>query len=273
MGKTIITILCSKILFNLNYDHLKLADGEIQKVWVFGTGEMKDLRDLGRQSSLGTDLGLLSRNIMVYWYCKRGMKIKDILPAVHRKIDKGFTPKMIVLHCGGNDLGDSSDDIEAEIRLTVDAILNELPEVKIVWSMILPRWLGRSDVAAINRQRDTINERIARFVLDSGGCYLRYPTINLKEDRLYRESHDGDIILSTEGQERLLATLKGGIVSILLRNVTIAPELVDLEPLVEEFVKKNIKRGKFGPLKRNFRPVVRRRGSVSGKSRGRGRPR
>ena len=220
---------------------------------------MKDLRDLGRQSSLGTDLGLLERNIMVYWYCKRGLKFKDVLPAVHKKLDKGFTPQMIILHCGGNDLDDQSTDLESEVRMTVDAILNELPNVKIVWSMILPRWLGPGDVGAVNRLRNTLNEKIARFVLDLGGCYLRYPTISLKENRLYRESSDGDLVLSYEGQDRLLETLKGGIVSILQRKIIIHPELVNLEPLVSDFVNVNLKRGKFAPLKKFSRAGVKSR--------------
>ena len=201
-----------------------ITDPEIRKVWIFGTGEMNHLRDLGRSTSLGTDLGLLSQNIMVHWYTKRGLKFRDVLKAVHNKIDKGFTPAMIILHCGGNDLHEPEEDLESEVRMTVDAILNELPSVKIVWSMILPRWLGPGDVGSINRRRNHINDKIARFVLDNGGSYLRYPSITLRENHLYKESPDGDLILSDEGYERLLSTLKAGIVSILCRGITIAPD-------------------------------------------------
>ena len=227
---------------------------------------MQWLRDLGRKSSLGTDLGLLERNIMVHWYTKRGLKFRDVLKAVHKKIDKGFTPVMIILHCGGNDLNEPEEDLESEVRMTVDAILNELPNVKIVWSMILPRWLGPGDVAAINRRRIAINERIARFVLDSGGSYLRYPSITLRENHLYKESYDGDLMLSDEGYERLLSTLKAGIISILCRGITIAPDLNDLEPAINEFIKEH--RDKFSRL--GFRGGYRGRGTGSYRGRGTG---
>lgn len=240
-------------------------EGEIRKVWIFGTGEMQHLHDLGKQTSLGTDLGLLERNIMVYWYTKRGLKFRDVLKAVHKKLDKGFTPDMIILHCGGNDLAENEMDLESEVRMTVDAISNELPNVKIVWSMILPRWLGQGNVGSENRRRNFLNEKIARFVLDSGGCYLRYPSITLRENHLYKKSFDGDIELSDEGYDRLLDTLKGGIVSILQRGITIHPELYDLEPLVSEFVNENS--GKFRPLKKSGRGSYRGRG-YRGSSRG-----
>lgn len=242
---------------------------EIEKVWIFGTGEMKDLRDMGRQSSLGADLGLLEKNIMLYWYCKRGLKFRDILPALHKKLEKGFTPQCIILHCGGNDLNELADDLEEQVRRTVDEILNELPGVKIVWSMILPRWLGPGDVSSQNRKRNSINDTVARFILELGGCYLKYPDISLRDKHLYRESGDGDLVLSYDGQERLLETLKGGIVSILHRGVTIHPELKDLEPLVSEYVSENVKFGKFAPLKQYARGGSRGRGRVyRGSSRG-----
>ena len=200
---------------------------------------------------------------MVHWYTKRGLKFRDVLKAVHNKIDKGFTPAMIILHCGGNDLYEPENDLESEVRMTVDAILNELPSVKIVWSMILPRWLGPGDVGSINRRRNQVNDRIARFVLDNGGSYLRYPSITLRENHLYKESPDGDLMLSDEGYDRLLSTLKGGIISILIREITIAPDLIDLEPSVNEFIQEN--REKFYNRKGGYRG----RGGSSYRGRGR----
>jgi hypothetical protein len=63
------------------------------------------------------DLGLDNYNCLVRWVDMPGMKWYNVVSLVHGSINLRGIPKAVLLHCGGNDIGDvpcgavSSDEI------------------------------------------------------------------------------------------------------------------------------------------------------------------
>jgi hypothetical protein len=78
-----------------------------------------------------------------------------------------------------------------------------MPQIKIVWSQILPRfsWRYSDNFEAMERSRRRLNNCIASCVLKSGGCYIRYP--DLKHTAIFKD----DGVHLTELENELLVLL------------------------------------------------------------------
>lgn len=213
-------------------------------VWIIGTEEIKGLQQYsGDCENYGPNFGLGKFNIAVIWKCERGLRMRDVLPVVSKMKIEETKPNCIVLHVGGNDLEKMSKlDFKGVAIDMIDSLKQQFPGVKLVWSQLLPRSRG------LNATRVAIDDEIASYVLEGNGHYIRYPAIEVTDSKVFKMSKNGELDLTTEGILKMMPVLKGGLVSIINRNISIIPVLKNLPRNVSLFVNKNY-RTKFANRK------------------------
>ena len=223
--------------FNYNF---VLPPFSEKAIWIIGTGEMKDFID--KTISKGTLRQAFNmRDYSFVWHCARGLRLKDVLPAVKSLLKRGPVPAYIILHVGGNELGELSDvDFVSYAKDMIHSIRSLVPNARLVWDQLLPRCTGFKDSYTLNKFRREIDDEIAFLVLEMGGGYLRFPGIQLKCRHLYDESKDGDLSLSRMGVQTMAKYFTGGVRSIILRDMRIVPNMKDLATLCSGFVRSNI---------------------------------
>ena len=62
-------------------------------------------------------------------------------------LEKNAPPVVLVLHCGGNDIGNSHTTLlgtQKHMKFTIVKIQELLPKTVIVWSHILPKKIGHN---------------------------------------------------------------------------------------------------------------------------------
>ena len=130
---------------------------------------------------------------------------------------------MLVLHCGGNDVGQYSvADLRHYIKSQICYLKKKLPNTKIVWSQILPRgnWRYSDNAKAMNRVRIRLNSAVATEAIRLNGGYIKYPDLVLSSTALW--SVDG-VHLSDLGNDLFLNTLQSALESMLFTDSCIYP--------------------------------------------------
>lgn len=119
------------------------------------------------------------------------MKWKQVCPQVRTLLKIEEPPSYLLIHCGGNDIGQGDTGVVLRKRIKKDLIYlhNLLPNTTIVWSQILPRlqWRGEVDHLAVERARVRLNSSIATFVLNLEGKYIRYPELKTSYPLLFKD--------------------------------------------------------------------------------------
>lgn len=109
-------------------------------VWVLGSSLVTRAFVHARASEEGIHLGLQRYGFNLWWQGKGGMHWNQVLPSIETMLEYQLPPKVLVIHCAGNDIGrvplgnlrhDSLDTLH-QLRLLI-------PSVHIIWSQILPR--------------------------------------------------------------------------------------------------------------------------------------
>ena len=116
----------------------------------------------------------------IWWQEKGGLRTKQLSSFVHLLLSVEDPPDIMVIHCGGNDIGSTPAlKLRADILRELDEVRSLVPGVLIVWSQILPRfeWRGEKSHSALNNVRERVNNKVATEVIDEGGRYIKYPEI------------------------------------------------------------------------------------------------
>lgn len=223
---------------------LFLSDASRKIAWIIGTEEMKKLQQtIADREGYGSSFGLDRHNISVIWNCPCGLRIQDVLSTVSKMKIEETKPHCIVLHVGANDLEKMyKNDFKNEAIKMIDGLFQQFPEVKIVWSQLFPRSRGT------NALRVSLDDEIAAYVLNANGHYIRYPTLEVADSSVFSMSKKGNLELTSEGVSKMMTVLKGGLTSIINRNISIIPVLRNLPRHVSLFVQKNM-RTKFAAKK------------------------
>ncbi|CAC5414990.1 unnamed protein product [Mytilus coruscus] len=137
----------------------------------------------------GNNLNLNRLGVQVKWITKSGMKWKDLDSSFECEMKKWPAPNYIFIHLDANDLVlmKSKENIKCSIlRIKVFA-----PDIKIIWSDILPRpyWHGTLRPKLVEIARKRVNCTVRSFMKIEGQYILRYPPIKASESNLFR--HDG----------------------------------------------------------------------------------
>ena len=172
----------------------------------------------------GTNLTLERQNIALWWQGYGGLQLDKTRQKI-RTLDKvGPAPNFILIHCGGNDLGNLS---VRRIRVVANQLLSfiktKFHNVRIIWSFILPRiqWRYSSNNNAIcmEQARKRINSYIASLVLQAEGAIIRHTDIT-SDPALFLS--DG-VHLSRIGNNIFLNSIQGGLEAIVLHGHSCYP--------------------------------------------------
>lgn len=173
--------------------------------WIIGSSLIRNAFVRARASPEGINLGLSRIGMNILWQGYGGLTVGDIMTKVRNLARVEDPPNYIMLHVGGNDLGTAKvGDLRSDIKLIVRMILNRFPNVKIIWSEILPRinWRFAKNPEAIDKARKRLNSSIGAYVVRKGGHYLRYDDIQadynyLRADGVHLSDMANDIFLNT----------------------------------------------------------------------------
>ena len=92
----------------------------------------------------GVNLGLQRLNLQIWWQGRSGMVVNRLRDQIHTMLGFEDPPKFLILHVGGSDLGYKKvGHLRNEIKLVLRCISRKMPQTKIVWSQILPRFSWR----------------------------------------------------------------------------------------------------------------------------------
>lgn len=114
----------------------------------------------------------------IWWQGYSGMGLFDLPSKLKllKKVWGNTDPKMIILHCGGNDLGKKSIFcLMRKIEEIVAFVKRLFPLTNIIWSHILPRltWRYSLNNVAMEMARKRINSHAAKLcVSQNGGCIV-----------------------------------------------------------------------------------------------------
>ena len=154
---------------------------------------------------------------------------EDLLPKVKHLMKLNDPPVYLILHCGANDVGNVENGYDTktliqDMKLVLDKIRCLMPEVKIVWSQLLPRkeWRYSEDVDAMNRSLGRINNAVASDVIRKGGCYIKYPDIKESKADLF---DDDNVHLSQAGNEILLNNMSAAIEQFYTMGTQVYPKM------------------------------------------------
>ena len=103
------------------------------------------------------------------------MKLGDVRPKLRTLSDLEEAPDIIVLHVGGNDLGQNTiGDLREIVKRQFRYIKNKFPNAKVIWSQILPRkrWRYSDNNNAMERSRVRLNSAAATEAIRLGGGYI-----------------------------------------------------------------------------------------------------
>ncbi|CAC5390296.1 CRNS1 [Mytilus coruscus] len=149
------------------------------------------------------------------------MRICEIIPKVKHLLT--FEELVLVLHCGGNDIGQKvSCVLGHDILKVIDCLQVLLPQSKFVWSQILPRLKYRNEIVhrSLNRARVRLNSLAATYIIKHGGAYIRYPEISEDNPDLFLDG----VHLSDIGNDLFLYRLQQGLFDIIKFSHTICPQ-------------------------------------------------
>ncbi|KAH3897020.1 hypothetical protein DPMN_021204 [Dreissena polymorpha] len=216
-------------------------DGRTKLIWLIGSNQLGAVHNniLNRQHT-SFNLGLESRNIAIEWLVWKELALGDVMFQLEKKSAEG-TPDCIVLHIGGTELADKKYSIKDELMNVVDAVFKRFQSTKIVWCEIIPDNLGvaLARPISVNNIRRSIDDTLASYVLEIGGCYLRLDH-DLKNRAMFKFLHDGNLHLSAMGIEKFETILRGGLVSLMARDMKIVPTMKQLPNRVNDFVARNL---------------------------------
>lgn len=204
--------------------------GVLRRIWIVGSSIIKYVFLQARQSSEGVHLNLQRHNGHIWWQGRSGLRCGQLRGFIAHLLTLEDSPDILVLHAGGNDIGQIP---LADLRLLIFRTLQQLrillPCTKFIWSQILPRirWRNELDHAALERVRLRINSYAATLVVKLGGGYLRYPELSGEDHAFFLQ--DG-VHLSRFANELFLYRMQQGLQSFLTSDIIISPSAGEFGP-------------------------------------------
>ncbi|KAF4075302.1 hypothetical protein AMELA_G00232980 [Ameiurus melas] len=180
-------------------DTQRVQSQSLRRVWIVGDSYVRRSEARARET-MGANLGVASQ---VEWFCRGGMCWGELLYFFKQCLEGRTAPDVLVIHCGGNDLG----RVERVLLLrTMKRDLFELhrqfPQMKILFSSINQRRQWQHGLPGkVEKVRTFVNNEMATFVSYINGSFVPHPHILFNKPELYLR--DG-VHLSPKGHDIFL---------------------------------------------------------------------
>ena len=171
-------------------------------IWILGDSYIRRGEEAARKS-LGPNLGL---DAHVRWFGRGGLRWHGVLPFFSQALQGRTVPDVLLIHCGGNDLGlIKSIDLVAEMKQDLCNLHRQYTQMRIIFSAISqrPRW-RYADPKKIQGSRVFVNNVMASFVLGISGSVVHHPRIVFNNPELFLKDQ---VHLSARGNEYFLNDL------------------------------------------------------------------
>ena len=204
----------------------------MKSIWIVGSSIIRHAFVHARNSYSGTQLDLKRHYGSVLWQGSSGLKWESLVPKIKLLLSlESQVPDYIVIHCGGNNIGGKKKSIvlRKQMEKTIISLHKHLPNTKLVWSQILPRRKYRSKIPTfeLDEVRKRINNRLATVVLRTGGNYIRYPELSLKNRDFFE---DDGVHLSLLGNDVFLYRIQQAFQTFLTSEIKVSPTPGDVGP-------------------------------------------
>ncbi|XP_060573700.1 uncharacterized protein LOC132731525 [Ruditapes philippinarum] len=187
------------------------------QVWIIGSSIIRDA--FYHTQNVNFQLP----GVDIFWEFQPGMRICHLQDMIFDLLGKHIPPNYLVVHCGGNDIGQSPlNNTELLAIQTIQEIQSVDANIKIIWSQILPRLVWRNEInhTKLNKARRRFNTTLSKYCIQTGGAYIRYPQISENRKYLYRDN----VHISEAGNDIFISNLKHGLNAIIYGAATCFPE-------------------------------------------------
>ncbi|CAC5421755.1 unnamed protein product [Mytilus coruscus] len=192
-------------------------------IWIVGSSLVKNAFVQARTRPGGINLGLDQNGVQLWWLGKSGMRLNDLLNRIKLMLRYEEPPTYLVLHIGGNDLGEIKTGVlRNRLKNYLKNVSELLLNTTLVWSQILPRltWRYSADTEAMDRSRQRINSSLASYIIRQGGHYIRYPDISPNSTFICQDG----VHLTDIGNYIFLNTIQGALEAFLVYSSHTFPE-------------------------------------------------
>lgn len=154
-----------------------------KNVWIVGDSYIRRGEERAR-ATMGTSLGLDAR---VHWFGWGGLTWDRLLPFFNQSWRGRAAPDVLLIHCGGNDLGKKTSlDLVKWMKQDLQDLHRRLPGTKIILSGITQRRRWRkANPGKINKARNWVNNVMATFIRDLGGVFIHHNHIKFDNADLF----------------------------------------------------------------------------------------
>lgn len=138
------------------------------KVWILGDSYIRRGEQRAR-NTIGTNLGVSAH---VQWFGKGGMCWDGLLQLFNKCLRGRNAPEVLVIHCGGNDLGRvKSVQLLKQMKEDLHYLHQRFPGMKILLSSINQRCHWRyASPGKMDKARKFVNNVMATFVTCQWNC-------------------------------------------------------------------------------------------------------
>ena len=173
-----------------------------KKVWILGDSYVKRSKIRARET-LGTNLGVHAH---IQWFGRGGMRWDSILHVFHDCLEGRTAPDMLLIHCGGNDLGlVKSVLLVKAMKKDLHYLHQQFPQMKIILSSINQRRQWRyGPPGKIDKARKFVNSVMDTFILDCNGRTVPHPDIVFDKPGLFLRDN---VHLTPKGHDIFLCAI------------------------------------------------------------------
>ncbi|XP_034540073.1 uncharacterized protein LOC117813099 [Notolabrus celidotus] len=152
-------------------------NGKDYNIWIMGDSYVR--RGAQRAAeTMGSNLGIQGTRIC--WFGWGGLRWRGLLPFFAHSLRGRTAPDVLLVHCGGNDVGEVSGvKLLNVMKEDLQHLRVQHPHMKIILSGITQRcrWKAVSIPAKIEKSRKFINSVMATFLRTLDGALVEHPHI------------------------------------------------------------------------------------------------
>lgn len=173
-------------------------------MWIIGDSYVRRGGERAADT-VGRDLSL--PGVRVFWFGWGGLRWKQLLSFFSQSLRGRAAPDVLLIHCGGNDLGAVRS---VQLVKTMKEDLHQLklrhPGMKIVLSAVTQRcrWKAGANPVKLDKARRFVNSVMATFVHSLNGVIIEHPHIRHDSPGLFLR--DG-VHFTPRGNDMFLSTI------------------------------------------------------------------